>query len=193
MLKAMDRDPAGATRVRPTSPTTSSGSSTAGRPAMRRLSVIERMARWARRPRPSLVCLPPWPSPSWPPPPSRRIWAPRRARTPGRQRSEREARKAEARAVSSEDEARRQSAVLLLDRGVALASAGQVAEGLHWMLASLRASSDPELHAWPASTGQLVRPHRYAPLLDRHTSPGSGPQPRWPAPRHGRPNRPQPR
>jgi hypothetical protein len=46
----------------------------------------------------------------------------------------------------------RQSANLLLDRGLELAGRGQIAEGLHWMLASLRVAPDPEMQ-------QLVRMH----------------------------------
>jgi serine/threonine protein kinase/WD40 repeat protein len=55
-----------------------------------------------------------------------------------------QAREAEAKAVESDHAARRQAAGLLLDRGVNLAGKGEVAEALHWMLAALRTSPDPE-------------------------------------------------
>jgi WD40 repeat protein/serine/threonine protein kinase len=53
-------------------------------------------------------------------------------------RQRRKAEEAGAEAIRTRNESRRQSAGLLLDRGLALAEQGEAARGLHWMLESLR-------------------------------------------------------
>jgi WD40 repeat protein len=98
---------------------------------------------------------------------------------------------AEARAVRSEEAAQTQSAGLLLDQGLRLAREGKVNEAVHWMLASLRVSPDPDfqrgvrthLATWgarlPALRCWLDTPHRAVALSPDGTwlvtagSPGS--------------------
>ena len=186
----MDRDPPRRYPRRPTSPTTSSGSSTAGRPGGRRLSVIERMARWARR-SPAVAgllaavaitllaatavsnCIP----------------VPRCARTPGRY-CHPNGRLARPRPATCPPRTR----------------PGDSPRCCCWTVAwplpppgSCRGSAPDARQPYgpratlsctpgPHPPGQLVRPHSYVLLLDRHTSPGSGPQPRWPL----APSRPAP-
>src|SRR5262249_8734244 len=98
------------------------------------------------------------------------LGAARRAEEAGLARDE--AGKARAAAVRSEQAAQRQSASLLLDQGLRLAHEGKVDEAVHWMLASLRASPDPDfqrgvrthLATWGASLPVLRcwldTPHR---------------------------------
>src|SRR5439155_18931183 len=83
-----------------------------------------------------------------------------------------DAQAAKVRAVRSEEEARTQSAGLLLDRGLRLARDGKVDEAVHWMFASLQVSPDPDfqrgvrthLATWgarlPALRCWLDTPHR---------------------------------
>jgi WD40 repeat protein/serine/threonine protein kinase len=63
-----------------------------------------------------------------------------------------QAQAAEGRAEESEVAARQQSAALLLGRGLTRARTGKIDEALHWMLASLEASPDPDFQ-------RLVRTH----------------------------------
>jgi WD40 repeat protein len=146
VLKAMDRDPArryaGAAELaddlqrfldrRPT--------------RARRLSASGRLVRWARR-SPAVAGLLACVAVTLLTATGVSTYFAAQARLDARaaRAAEAAARKAQDRAVSSEDGARRQSALLLLDRGVALAAQGQVAEGLHWMLAALEATDDPGL------------------------------------------------
>ena len=77
-------------------------------------------------------------------------------------------------ATAAQAQSAQQSAELLLDRGLKRAAEGQVAEALHWMLASLRASPDPDfrrlvrihLASWgtrvPTLEYWLDTPHRQA-------------------------------
>ncbi len=97
------------------------------------------------------------------------IQASHRARDADRARETAEElrRKAEAanRVASRErNRARQQSADLLLERGLELADEGRISEALHWMVASLKTSSDPDhqrivrthLASWSARIPTLV-------------------------------------
>jgi WD40 repeat protein len=90
------------------------------------------------------------------------------------QTKEHEATAARDAARAAREKADQQSAELLLERGLKLAREGQVAEGLAWMLAALRASPEPDfrrlvrthLASWGSRAPTLVHwldtPHRRA-------------------------------